>query len=184
VIGQVVVLNGAPRSGKSSIVAALQAGGPWINLGVDVARAATPPQWQPGMGLRPGEDDHPAAAELPRLYAALYESVAAHSRLGLNVAVDVGHYDRTVVADAARRLNGLPVLFVGVRCPLEVIEARRRDAEPARYLPGGAERWQESVHSGWSYDLELDTSVLGPAECAAAIERRLAEGPGTAFAAV
>jgi chloramphenicol 3-O phosphotransferase len=29
---------------------------------------------------------------VPILYAALYESVAAHSRLGLSVAVDVGRY--------------------------------------------------------------------------------------------
>jgi chloramphenicol 3-O-phosphotransferase len=37
-IGQVVILNGAPRSGKSSIVAAIQRtfDGPWMNLGVDV----------------------------------------------------------------------------------------------------------------------------------------------------
>jgi chloramphenicol 3-O phosphotransferase len=182
VSGQVVVLNGAPRSGKSSIVAALQEDAPWINLGVDVARATTPPQWQPGVGLRPGEDGHPASAEVPRLYAALYESVAAHSRLGFAVAVDVGHYDRALVADAARRLDGLPVLFVGVRCPLEVIEARRRAADAGRYLPGGAERWQEVVHGGWAYDLELDTSLLRPEECAAAIRRRLGEGPGTAFA--
>ena len=36
--GQIVILNGAPRSGKSSIVQAIQENldGVWINLGVDV----------------------------------------------------------------------------------------------------------------------------------------------------
>jgi chloramphenicol 3-O phosphotransferase len=191
--GQIVVLNGAPRSGKSSIVAAIQETleGIWINLGVDVSRTTTPPRLQPGIGLRPGEDQHASAPYVPLLYAALYEAVAAHSRLGLNVAVDVGHYDTAVLVDAASRLAGLPVLFVGVRCPIEVILERRRDSEAGRYatanegeaVPAPVLRWQSEVHGGWAYDLELDTSLLTPPECAAAIEARLSDGrPPTAFA--
>src|SRR5204863_305168 len=68
----------------------------------------------------------------PALYAAMYESVAAHSRAGFNVVVDVGHHDRTVLADCARRLVGLPVLFVGVRCPIEVIVERRNAGQAGR----------------------------------------------------
>jgi len=60
------------------------------------------------------------------LYGALYESVAAHSRLGLNVVVDVRHHDVELLAGSARPLTGLRVLFVGVRCPLDVIMQRRR----------------------------------------------------------
>ena len=45
------------------------------------------------------------------------------------------------------------------------------DDEP---IPAPVLRWQEEVHGGWDYDLELDTSRLDPAECAAAIERSLA----------
>jgi chloramphenicol 3-O-phosphotransferase len=54
---QIVILNGTPRSGKSSIVAAIQErlDGVWMNVGIDVARAMTPPRAQPGIGLRPGE---------------------------------------------------------------------------------------------------------------------------------
>jgi chloramphenicol 3-O phosphotransferase len=173
--GQIVILNGAPRSGKSSIVAALQESGVWMNLGVDVSRATAPPGLQPGIGLRPGEETHPAAPYVPLLYAALYESVAAHSRLGLNVAVDVGHYDAVILADAMKRLDGLPALFVGVRCPLDVVLERRAAAEPGRYATdaGPARRWEAAVHGGKTYDLELDTSVLSPAECAAAIRAQL-----------
>ena len=46
--GQIVLLNGAPRSGKSSIVAVIQEtfDGPWMNLGVDVfVRAVTPKRY-------------------------------------------------------------------------------------------------------------------------------------------
>jgi chloramphenicol 3-O phosphotransferase len=179
-----VVLNGAPRSGKSSIVAVIQDtfDGVWINLGVDQARAMTPPRLQPGVGLRPGEETHPAAPFVALLYAALYESVAAHSRLGLNVAVDVGHHDATILGDAAQRLEGLPVLFVGVHCPLDVIMERRRASGPGAYataevgepIPPPVLRWQREVHGGWAYDLEVDTSRQSPVDCATAIRRCLA----------
>src|SRR5258708_2500963 len=97
--GRIVVLNGAPRSGKSSIVAAIQEtfDGVWMNLRVDVfAREVTPPRYRPGIGLRPGGDRPDLRPLVPTLYAAMYASVAAHSRAGLNVVVDVGHYDREV----------------------------------------------------------------------------------------
>jgi chloramphenicol 3-O phosphotransferase len=102
--GRIVVLNGAPRSGKSSIAAAVQ------------------------------------------------------------------HHDRSVIEDCARRLAGLPALFVGVRCPLAVVMKRRGLSGP---VPAPVLRWQEQVHAHWTYDLEVDTSELRPEECAEAIRRRL-----------
>jgi chloramphenicol 3-O phosphotransferase len=198
--GQIIILNGAPRSGKTSIARAIQdsfdgppAGGVWINLGVDVFMRATPKKWQPGVGLRPGEEQHHVYPLVPRLYAALYDAIAAVSRSGLNVVVDVGHHDAAILADCARHLAGLPVLFVGVRCPIEEIMRRREESGPdAPYLRGTPDdpvpepvrRWQERVHGAWAYDLELDTSALDPGECAAVIRRRLEEGPGTAIAAL
>ena len=193
--GQVVILNGAPRSGKSSIVAVIQEtfDGPWMNLGVDVfVREVTPERYRPGMGLRPGEPDHPVAPLVPALYAALYDSIAAHSRAGLNVVVDVGHHDPAVLADCALRLAGLPVLFVGVHCPIDRIMARRNSGQPGRvgeYAVGSAAEpfpapvllWQSAVHAHGRYDLEVDTSLLTPTECAAEIRRRLEGPPGTAF---
>jgi chloramphenicol 3-O phosphotransferase len=129
---------------------------------------------------------------VPRLYAALYESVAAHSQLGLNVVVDVGHHDghatvHGILADCARRLAGLPALLVGVRCPIETIMQRRAAGQTGReglYLTGTSgdpvpepvRRWQATVHEPGVYDLEVDTSVLSAADCAAAIGRRLIDG--------
>jgi chloramphenicol 3-O phosphotransferase len=184
--GRIVILNGAPRSGKSSIVAVIQGTfeGPWMNLGVDVARRITPPRYQPGIGLRPGEQDHEVAPFVPVLYAALYESIAAHSRAGLNVVVDVGHHDAEVLSDCARRLAGLGVLLVGVRCPIEVIMERRNAAEggyvigsPTDPIPAPVRAWQRAVHVPGIYDLEVDTSVLSPEQCADAIRRRLSDRP-------
>jgi chloramphenicol 3-O phosphotransferase len=192
--GQVVILNGAPRSGKSTIASTIQETflGTWVNLGVDVARSMTPPGLQPGIGLRPGEADHPAAPAVPILYAALWESVAAHARLGLNVVVDVGLYDVALAADAARRLDGIPVIFVGVRCDVETIMQRRRSSGSGAYVaapegepvPEPVLRWQREVHAHWTYDLEVDTSAQTPDQCAAAIRARLDKGSSGAFAQV
>ena len=191
--GQIIVLNGAPRSGKSSIVAVIQDTfeGPWMNLGVDVhARHMTPTRLQPGVGLRPLAERSEVAALLPRLYAALYDSIAAHSRQGLNVVVDVGHYGMEpsspgVLQDCAGRLLGLPVLMVGVLCSIEVIMQRRNAGQPGREgqyttgapddpIPAPVRQWQDAVHRPGVYDLEVDTAVLSPTQCADLIRRRLA----------
>ena len=190
--GRIVILNGAPRSGKSSIAAAIQQDfpGAWMNLGVDVhATQITPPRLRPGIGLRPGPDRPEVAALVPTFYAALYESIAAHSRLGLNVVADVGHHvaapaGQALLADCARRLAGLPVLFVGVHCPIETIMQRRaagqagRDGvylagSPAEPVPAPVLRWQNAVHIPGVYDLEVDTSLLTPQGCAECIRARL-----------
>ncbi len=63
--GRVVLLNGAPRSGKSSIVVAVQdhVPGRWMNLGNDVfIRHVLPPSLRPGIGPRPGSDRPEVAA--------------------------------------------------------------------------------------------------------------------------
>jgi chloramphenicol 3-O phosphotransferase len=186
--GRIVILNGAPRAGKSSIVAALMARlpGRWINLGVDEMRRRTPKALQPGIGLRPGGERPELEPDVKRLYAELYGDIACRAREGCDVVVDVGHhegYSRPlgILPAAARQLHGLPVLFVGVRCPLEVIMARR-NAAPEGYVagPGVPEpvaRWQQAVHEPGLYDLEVDTSLLSPDEAADAIAAVLRDPP-------
>lgn len=90
--GQIIILNGAPRSGKSSIAQAIQDSldGACMNLGVDVYEQATPRRYRPGIGLRPGGERPDLEALVPGFYATLYESVGAHSRLGLNIVADPG----------------------------------------------------------------------------------------------
>jgi chloramphenicol 3-O phosphotransferase len=195
-LGQVVICNGAPRSGKSTVARAVQArlSGTWVNLGVDASRRSIPERLQPGIGLRPGGERPDLEGVVPVLYAALYESVAAHAMTGLNVIVDVGHHEMYskplhILQDCARRLMGLPVLWVGVHCPIEVIWQRREDTWNQRFdsddaqLLAAVDRWQRAVHAHGRYDLELDTSMLTPVQCAEVIADRLKNGPpGTAFA--
>ncbi|GGA26396.1 chloramphenicol phosphotransferase CPT family protein [Paenibacillus physcomitrellae] len=192
--GQIVILNGTPRSGKSSISGVIQHtfDGVWMNMGVDRFMQMTPECYQPGIGLRPGGERPDLEPLILTLYLAMYESIAAHSRLGLNVVVDVGHHDNYsvplgIVPKCARILRGLPVLFVGVRCPLEVVMQRRIATWKAGYeqdgsVPKPVRLWQDVVHFPGIYDLEVDTSVLSPEACAGLIRQRLEEGgPFTAF---
>jgi chloramphenicol 3-O phosphotransferase len=193
--GQIIILNGAPRSGKSTIAKAIQEqfDGPWMNLGVDTyVRHVTPERFRPGIGLRPGGERPDIEELVPVFYAALYESIAMHSGFGLNVVADLGHHDAYsrplhILTDCARRLDGLPVLFVGVRCPIEAIMERRRLPQVGRedeYVavdnpdttPAPVVRWQEEVHQPGIYDLEVDTALQSPEECIVAIRRRLADG--------
>ena len=205
-LGQIVILNGAPRSGKSSIATAIQEASDelWMNLGADRYIRITPEQYRPGVGLRPAGiekmEEKPFArrekieALAPTMYAALYESITVHSRLGVNVVVDVGHHDDYdvplgILYDCARRMEGLPVLFVGVRCPVEIVWERRRntwlkeqritDDTPPPY---SVYRWDREVHRPGIYDLEVDTAKMSPQECSQVILKHLKHGPKpTAF---
>ena len=205
-LGQIVILNGAPRSGKSSIATAIQEASDelWMNLGADRYIRITPEQYRPGIGLRPAGiekmEEKPFSrrekieALVPTMYAAMYDSLAAHSRLGVNVVVDVGHHDDYdvplgILYDCARRMEGLPVLFVGVRCPVQIVWERRRntwlkeqripDDTPPPY---SVHRWNREVHRPGIYDLEVDTEKMRPEECSQAILKHLTHGPEpTAF---
>ena len=92
---------------------------------------------------------------------------------------------RGILPACARQLAGLPVLFVGVRCPLDVVMERRHatwgastppdaDDDP---VPKAVRLWQQAVHLPGIYDLEVDTSVLSSEQCAGAIRRHLDAGP-------
>jgi chloramphenicol 3-O phosphotransferase len=196
--GVVVILNGMPRSGKTSIAAALQEQREriWINLGID-HHIRTLPRWlSPGAGLRPFAVEHADAgnrerlatieAQVPRLYAALYGAAAAHARAGFDVVMDVGHHgayssDVDVLGPCHAELEGLTRLFVGVQCPLEEIWRRReetwgqrRDAVDTAVL-AAVERGQIAVHTGHDYDLVVDSSSMSPEEAAALIMDALGE---------
>ena len=187
--GQIVILNGTPRSGKSSIATVIQNTfeGVWINLGVDRFKQMIPERYQPGIGLRPGGERPDLEPLIVILYRAMYEAIAMHSRLGLNVVVDGGHHDaytvpRGILPNCARQLKGLPVLLVGVRCPLDVIMERRHATWHAGNaddgsVPKAVSLWQQAIHVPGIYDLEVDTSVLSAEECADSIRQRLEDGP-------
>ena len=180
--GRIFILNGPPRSGKSSTARAIQAisDSPTMNLGVDLAIASTPPSLLPGIGLRPGGERPDLEPFVQASYCALFDSIAAHARHGIDVVSDLGIHDwysrsLAIWPEAAARLDRLAAYVIGVRCSWDEI-LERRAVHPDRYETGASDevppavlRWDEAVHNpGW-YDLEIDTSKLSPDECATAV---------------
>jgi len=146
--------------------------------------AATPERLRPGIGLRPGGERPDLEPAVGTLYAALFEAIAATSRLGLAVVADLGIHDGYtcplgIWEMMQAQLAGLPLLTVGIVCPLDVIMARRNADPKGGFYAAGADipppvaRWQAAVHAGHAYDLTLDTARHTPADCAAAIRAAL-----------
>lgn len=182
--GKIVLLNGAPRSGKSSIAGAIQdiSQEAWINLGVDACNERIAERYRPGIGLRPGGERPDLEAFVAASYRALFGSIAAHAKAGLNVVADLGihdHYSRPlgILCLCAKSLASHSAVFVGVRCPVDVILQRReieflgREGIYARRevngsIPPPVLLWQQAVHHPGIYDLEVDTSEQTPQQCA------------------
>lgn len=185
-LGTIVLLNGVPRSGKSSLARALQAieDLPLLNLGVDSTMASTPADHLPGIGLRPGTERPDLEGFIQQNYRALFDSIGAHSNQGLGVVADLGIHDSYsrplgLWREAAGRLAGLPAYVIGVRCSLEDV-LDRRAADPGRYqvaaghhIPDAILRWEQSVHDpGW-YDLEVNTSSDTASDCAEKVREHI-----------
>jgi chloramphenicol 3-O phosphotransferase len=180
--GRVVILNGAPRSGKSTLARAVQSTvpGSWIIWGVDAFNATLPPHLLPCIGLRPGGERPDLEPKVVRLFVAYFEALAAFAQSGLDVVADLGlHCDYSTpfdpVALAQTTLEAFNPLWVGIHCDIETIMARRNaDPQNGLYLggpgvPAPVARWQEAVHAGKCYDLDLDMATLSPEQGAAMI---------------
>lgn len=184
--GNVVLLNGTSSSGKSTIAQAFQerAPSPYIHSGIDHFLERLLPDIfvaSEGWGIR--FDDDRRLAQLPVLGAkalqilhGMYEALAAFARAGNDVIVDDVIYDERVLASAVAAFEGIGVLFVGIRCPVEVAEAR--ELERGDRALGGARVFADAVHRHGTYDLEVDSSAMTPDEVSAAISDALDAGRG------
>jgi chloramphenicol 3-O phosphotransferase len=195
--GQVIVLNGTSSAGKSTLTRALQArlGGPWLGVGIDTVVFALPaayrdlPRWAEVFRYVPADPGSHAPFRIEtgdlgyRLVEGMHRMVASVADAGLSVIVDHVLLEPEWLPDLAGRLAGHEVLFVGVRCPLDVVvgrEAARKDR-----TIGQAAAQFDVVHRAGGYDLEVDTSVLDAAAAADTIARAIDGGfPDTPFGRV
>ncbi|MFB9446803.1 chloramphenicol phosphotransferase CPT [Dactylosporangium vinaceum] len=174
---QVIVLNGGSSSGKSGIVRCLQAvlPVPWLAFGVDRLIEAMPVATASGEGgVAIGADGSVRVGPaFDRLQSAWMAGVAATARAGAGVIIDDVFLGGALTQrNWAAVLDGLGVLWVGVRCDAEVAAAR----EVARgdRAAGMARSQAELVHRGVRYDLEVDTTHREALDCARAIAARAA----------
>jgi len=171
---QIILLNGGSSSGKSGIVRCLKhlLPDPWISFGIDDLIERLPPTMvtfgaQGEVILGDGFDE---------MQHAWRVGVAAMARAGARIIIDEVFLGGGASQEQARRyLDGLSVLWVGVRCPADIAAAR----EIARgdRVAGMAASQAEIVHQGVEYDIEVDTSHLESLDCAQTIAARLVAAP-------
>jgi chloramphenicol 3-O phosphotransferase len=173
---QVIVLNGGSSSGKSEIVRRLQAilPEPWLAIGVDTLVDAMPAAMEAtGTGIEFAPDGRVSVGpEFRALEAAWMQGVAAMARAGAHIIIDDVFLGGPSSQQRWRTaLDGLDVLWVGVRCESAV--AARREAARGDRVPGMAASQAVVVHRGVRYDLEVDTTDAEALACARIIAARL-----------
>lgn len=94
------------------------------------------------------------------------------ARAGAGVIIDDVFLDGAVSQQRTREhLDGLDVLWVGVRCDAEV--AAERERARGDRPTGMAAAQAEVVHRGVNYDLVVDSTESSPDECARRIATHL-----------
>ena len=176
---QVIVLNGGSSSGKSGIVRCLQAvlPDPWLAFGIDGFVESLPASLQAGdAGIGFAADGGVSVGEeFTRLEAAWRAGVAATARAGARVIVDDVFLGGTHSQERWREsLDGLDVLWVGVRC--EAAVAAGREIVRGDRARGMAEKQAEIVHQGVVYDIEVDTTRAESLDCARTIAGAVVSG--------
>ncbi|KAA3655676.1 MAG: chloramphenicol phosphotransferase [Chloroflexi bacterium] len=175
--GKIIILNGTSSSGKTSIVKALQKmlDDPFLDAGIDKfiwmlpKRYLNQPLWDEVLGLatEAGPVGH-------RLFSGMHQTIAALSQAGNNVVADHVMVEKSWIDECAALFSTLPAWFVGIHCPLPVLE-QREAARKDRTL-GQARAQFDLVHAHSIYDFEVDTSKLSPEECALEIMRGVENG--------
>lgn len=174
------MLNGGSSSGKTGIARCLQAilPQPWIRLGVDDLLDALPPSlMNSGSGIAfDAQGDITLGDGFHELEAAWVAGIAAMARAGARAGArviidDVFLGGATSQERLRAHLEGLEVLWVGVRCDPEI--AAGREIARGDRVVGMATLQAEMVHLDVSYDVEVDTGHSESLDCARAIAARV-----------
>ncbi|MFJ7299591.1 chloramphenicol phosphotransferase [Streptomyces sp. NPDC099088] len=145
--------------------------GTWFHMPVDAFHA-----------LRGGRQipDSELQDEIDRTAKGFHRAVAGMAAGGNNLVVDYPLSRRWRLLDLLDLLVPEDTVLVAVRCPLP--ELNRREADRGDRSPGLAALQYAQVHAHGPHDIDVDTSVLTPSECARRIHDFLPRRPRpTAF---
>lgn len=165
-MANIILLNGTSSSGKSTVGKLLQEclrDPEWLLLSIDDTLGNLPDH--------AFETKVKFSKNLLHIIPGFHRSIAAFAMEDVPVIVDHVFQEDGWFQDFIEATKGISVLLVGLKCPIDVIEAREKSRGDRET---GLGRMQfPKVHQGIKYDLEIDTSRLSPAECVARIVERL-----------
>ncbi len=187
-IGKIIFLNGPSSAGKTTLSENLQKklAEPFMHIGMDKMIYMMPPHinnWQGQKGAEgfwwlPDID-----CEGKTIYhlqfgpyakksmATLKDFVVTFAKNGHNVIVDEVCFGTKGIESWKEKLLKLPVLFVGVKAPLRILELRERIRGDR--IIGSARAQYYTVHQGVIYDIEVDTHNQMIEECVEQIISKL-----------
>lgn len=173
-IGRIIFLNGTSSSGKTTIAKALQdkLTEPFMYVSVDDFFHMYPEKF-----LNPTNQEEALtlARLVPAVISGLHRSVTSLAQSGNNILVDHVLQENEWLKECVENWAGSDVLFVGVKCPLEITEQREKERGDRNI---GTARYQfERVHAHGLYDIEVDTSILNVDECVSRIIVLMSDKP-------
>lgn len=163
---KLILLNGTSSAGKSSIIKHLQQKlqGPYIDMGLDKFLYMLPDQYmkQP---LWKDVWDHTQSGEIGnRLMSGMHHSIKSMIDRGNLVVADHVLIEKNWTRELAEIFQDQLAYFIGVHCPLEILEQREKDRKD-RTL-GSAKVQFPIVHKWACYDFEVDSAVMSPERAA------------------
>lgn len=160
--GTIIVLNGVSSSGKSTLAKELTKLLPdFFAFSIDdFDLVIEKMEDREGQRLIPIETEY-----------FYYKNVAIFSDRGVNLILDQIIHDPLTLKNFYEALNGYPILFVGVHCPVDELLHREQSRGDRRI--GLAASQLEYVHKQEIYDVEVNTFYQSISECAKDIADRL-----------
>ncbi|MCB1686002.1 MAG: AAA family ATPase [Pseudomonadales bacterium] len=194
-VGKIIFLNGSSSAGKTTLAIMLQQllDEPYQHIALDQFRDGMPGRYR-GLNSPSGTPGHRGLNVVPmekngellthirfgdhgeQVLRGMRRAIAAFASAGNNVIIDDLLFRPEYLLDYARALRDIPTWFIGVRCSLDVVNAREK--KRTGRFPGTATSHFSAVHAhGAGYDLEVDTSSSTPKACAQQIVTRLGSPP-------
>ena len=197
--GTIIFLNGTSSAGKTTLAYALQERleEPFQHVSLDQFRDGLPAKFrglnapegtsgERGLNIVPVKvTDDKAYTEVRfgevgrKLLRGMRRAILTLAQEGINIIIDDIILNQSFLDDYLDVMGDEQLYFVGVRCPLSVIEGR--ESQRLGRFPGTAESHFISCHAHDTYDVQVDTSIASPEACAELIVKRIAAGPPGAF---
>lgn len=184
--GKVIIINGPSACGKTSIQKKIQefAELPYLRLGIDQLFDNILPDYY-GLGEiepkgkfdtndiryvttidvagKPAIKLHIGKAGR-KVISGMHYAIAEYVKQGNNVVVDYIKYEDDWLEELQKALENIEVFYVGIKYPLEIIEAREKSRSTSPV--GHARSHYYAVHDGLNYDLEITDPSLSAEEIA------------------